>query len=87
MHLRSSTFLTHFLSENIANASANGPDYTLDFAATYPEITSAMLVLITLIPAAGCILQALTIHKYSLDEKQHAKILQELEEIRAKHSK
>ena len=60
-------------------------DYTLDFAVTYPEITSAMLVLITIIPAAGCVLQALPIHGYSLDEKQHAKILKELEEIRAKH--
>ena len=75
------------LTESIAEASANGQDYALDFASAYPEITSAMLVLITLIPAAGCILQALPIHKYSLDEKQHAIILKELEEIRAGHSK
>ncbi len=75
------------LTENIAAASANGQDYVLDFAATYPEITSAMLILITIIPAVGCILQALPIHKYSLEEKEHAKILEELEEIRANHSK
>ena len=75
------------LTENIAEASAMGQDYALDFAAAYPDITSAMLVLITIIPAAGCILQALPIHKYSLDEKQHAKILEELEKIRANHSK
>ena len=75
------------LTENIAEASAMGQDYALDFATAYPEITSAMLVLITIIPAAGCILQALPIHKYSLDEKRHAKILEELEEIRANHSK
>lgn len=75
------------LTENIAEASAMGQDYVLDFAAAYPDITSAMLVLITIIPAVGCILQALPIHKYSLDEKQHAKILEELESMRAKHSK
>ena len=75
------------LTENIAEASAMGQDYVLDFAAAYPDITSAMLVLITIIPAVGCILQALPIHKYSLDEKQHAKILEELEAMRAKHSK
>lgn len=73
------------LTENIANASAQGLDYTLDFASTYPEITSAMLILITFVPAAGCILQALPIHGYSLDEKQHAVILEELEEMRAKN--
>ena len=62
-------------------------DYSLDFASAYPEITSAMLILITFVPAAGCILQALPIHGYSLDEKQHAKILEELEEIRANNAK
>ncbi len=75
------------LTENIAAASAQGVDYTLNFAQTYPEITTAMLILITLIPATGCILQALPMHKYSLDEKQHAKILEELEEMRANRSK
>lgn len=75
------------LTENIAAASAAGTDYVLDFASAYPGITSAMLVLITIIPAVGCVLQALPIHKYDLDEKQHAKILEELEEIRANHSK
>ncbi len=75
------------LTENIAAASAVGKDYVLDFASTYPEITSAMLVLITIVPAVGCVLQALPIHKYSLDEEQHAKILAELEDIRAGHNK
>ena len=45
-----------------------------------------MLILITFVPAIGCILQALPIHGYSLDEKQHAKILEELEEIRANNA-
>ena len=71
------------LTENIAAASAQGIDFTLNFASSYPEITSAMLVLITFVPAVGCILQALPIHGYFLDEKKHAKILEELEEIRA----
>lgn len=71
------------LTINIAEASAKGLDYTLNFASSYPEITSAMLVLITFVPAIGCILQALPIHGYFLDEKKHAKILEELEEIRA----
>lgn len=75
------------LTENIAAATANGQTYALDFATAYPEITSAMLVLITIVPAVGCILQALPIHKYDLDEKKHAKILEELEEIRANHNK
>ncbi len=74
------------LTENIANASAQGLDYSLNFASEYPEITSAMLILITIVPAVGCILQALPIHGYSLDEKQHAKILEELEEIRANNA-
>ena len=46
-----------------------------------------MLVLITFVPAIGCVLQALPIHGYSLNEEQHEKILEELEEIRANHSK
>ena len=75
------------LTAQIADASAKGLDYTLDFAATYPEITSAMLILITFVPAAGCVLQALPIHGYSLNEEQHEKILEELEEMRAGYGK
>ena len=73
------------LTTEIAEASAKGLDYTLNFASAYPEITSAMLVLITFVPAAGCVLQALPIHKYSLDEEQHAEILKALEEQRANY--
>ena len=73
------------LTAEIADASAKGIDYTLDFASAYPEITSAMLVLITLVPAVGCVLQALPIHRYSLNEEQHEKILEELEEQRANY--
>ena len=75
------------LTEEIADASAKGLDYTLDFASAYPEITSAMLVLITFVPAIGCVLQALPIHGYSLNEEQHEKILEELEEMRAGYKK
>ena len=75
------------LTAEIADASAKGLDYTLDFASAYPEITSAMLVLITFVPAIGCVLQALPIHGYSLNEEQHEKILEELEEMRAGYEK
>lgn len=74
------------LTSDIANASAQGLDYSLDFASAYPEITSAMLLLITIVPAVGCVLQALPVHGYSLNEKQHEKILEELEKIRAKNA-
>ena len=70
------------LTNQISAASAAGRTFTLNFAATYPQITTAMLVLITLIPAAGCILQALPIQGYPLTEKRHAEILAELEEMR-----
>ncbi len=75
------------LTDKIAQASAAGKEFTLDFAATYPEITTAMLILITIVPAIGCVLQALPIHGYFLTEEKHAKILEELEGIRASHTK
>ena len=56
---------------------------TLNFAMEYPDITIALTVLISFIPAAGCILQALPLHGYKLDEKMHGKILEELKERRA----
>ena len=45
-----------------------------------------MLILITLIPAAGCILQAIPIHGYPLTEEKHAVILAELQEMRAERA-
>ena len=57
--------------------------FNLDFASAYPEITKAMLILITLIPAAGCILQALPIHRYPLTEEKQAEMLEELQKMRA----
>ncbi len=70
------------LTAGIAAAQAAGQVYTLNFAAQYPTITSAMLALITLVPAAGCILQALPIHGYKLTEDVHGKIMEDLAERR-----
>lgn len=72
------------LTTSIAEAAAIGQTFSLDFASAYPRITSAMFILITLIPASGCILQALPMHRYTLTEDVHSKILAELVERRAK---
>lgn len=69
--------------EELQNAISAGKE-TLNFAMEYPDITIALTVLISFIPAAGCILQALPLHGYKLDEKMHGKILEELKERRAK---
>lgn len=71
------------LTASIAAAAAKGQTFELNFAQSYPAITSAMFILITLVPAAGCILQALPLHGYGLTEDVHSKILAELEERRA----
>lgn len=84
-HLVDYTETIDKLSGAISAAAAQGQTYSLNFAAQYPDITSAMFILITLIPAAGCILQALPIHGYKLTEDVHAKILEELEERRGEH--
>lgn len=70
------------LTEQISAAAAAGQQFTLNFAETYPEITTAMLVLITFVPAIGCVLQALPIHGYFLNEDQHEKILADLKVMR-----
>ena len=75
------------LTQNIAQASAKGLEYPLNFAQSYPQVTSAMFALITIIPAIGCFLQTLPIHGYFLEEKQHAQILEELKEMRANRGK
>lgn len=71
------------LTLKISEASARGMGFNLDFASAFPEITKAMLILITLIPAAGCILQALPIHRYPLTEEKQAEMLEELQKMRA----
>jgi Na+/melibiose symporter-like transporter len=70
------------LTLKISEASARGMEFSLDFAAAYPQITEAMLILITRIPAAGCILQALPIHHYPLTEDKQAEMLEELQKMR-----
>ncbi len=57
---------------------------TVNFAAEYPGITLGLLILITLIPAASCVLQALPLHGYILTEDKLNKILSDLESRREK---
>ncbi len=70
------------LTVDIAAAQAAGNVYTLNFAAQFPTITTAMMALITVVPAIGCILQALPIHGYKLTEDIHGKIMEDLAERR-----
>lgn len=70
------------LGAAIEKAANLGQVYSLNFAQSYPDITMALLILITFIPAAGCVLQALPIHGYNLSEAEHEKILEELREMR-----
>lgn len=72
--------------ENLQNAISAGKD-ALNFTAEYPDITLALTILISLVPAVGCILQALPLHGYKLDEKMHAKIMADLKVRRAKGEK
>ncbi len=44
----------------------------------FPEIMMAMVAIITILPAIGCILAVIPTWKYSLTEKDHEKILVEL---------
>lgn len=85
-HLVNYTETIGSLTDAIAASAANGQAFNLNFAVQYPKIALAMFVLITLIPAAGCILQAIPIHGYFLDEEKHAKILAELEQSRKEYS-
>ncbi len=58
------------LNEQIKIATDAGTVYSLNFASAYPEITFMMFVLITIVPAIGCVLQALPVHRYEFDDKQ-----------------
>lgn len=57
------------LSADMAATVASGGQYTLDFATSYPQITLMMFVLISLVPAIGCFLQGVIMHKYKLTDK------------------
>ncbi|MCH5191530.1 MAG: MFS transporter [Oscillospiraceae bacterium] len=64
------------LSAEIATATNAGSTYALNFAATYPKITVMMFVLITIVPAVGCVLQAIPMFGYEIGDN-------ELKEMRA----
>lgn len=69
--------LTAQIEQGVINSA------TFNFVETYPKIFAALLLMITLIPAAGNILQAIPLHWYELDEKKNAAILADLEIRRA----
>lgn len=71
------------LSKQIEAAADSGQTFTLNFAAEYPEITMMMFILITIVPAIGCILQAIPMHRYELTDAKLAEIRAINEERRA----
>lgn len=70
------------LAKQIKQATDAGQTLTLNFAAEYPEITIMMFVLITVVPALGCILQALPMHGYEITDSKLAEIREENAERR-----
>lgn len=70
------------LAKQIKQATDAGQTLTLNFAAEYPEITIMMFVLITIVPALGCILQALPMHGYEITDSKLAEIREENAERR-----
>lgn len=66
----------NILSAEIETATNAGGTYALNFASSYPKIAVMMFVLITIVPAVGCILQALPMFGYEISDK-------ELKEMRA----
>ncbi len=68
--------------EALADAISAGKN-VLDFSAEYPDIALVLLILITLVPAVGSILQALPLHGYKLTNEMHDKIIAELAQRRA----
>ena len=67
------------LSKQIKAATDAGETFSLNFAAQYPDITLMMFVLITIVPALGCILQAIPMHKYEITDAKLAEIRAENE--------
>ncbi|HKL73701.1 MAG TPA: glycoside-pentoside-hexuronide (GPH):cation symporter [Clostridia bacterium] len=66
-------------------AITQGVQYNLDFANTFPDVARMMLILITIVPAIGCVLQAIPMHFYDLTDKRHKEILEELKIMREKN--
>lgn len=62
------TKVIEFLKGQIEAAAKVNGTYLLDFSSAYPQITMMMFALITLVPAAGCILQALPMHRYEISD-------------------
>lgn len=75
------TAVVKTLNGKIAESTAVGGIYQLDFAVAYPKITLMMFVLITIIPAIGCVLQAIPMHGYEITDQKLLRI-REVNEIR-----
>lgn len=74
----------NYLSAEIETAANAGGTYVLNFASTYPKITVMMFVLITIVPAVGCVLQALPMFRYEIDDEGLKKMRAANEENRKK---
>jgi Na+/melibiose symporter-like transporter len=70
------------ITSEIKEAADAGLEYTLNFVGSYHSVAIALLILITLMPAIGFVLQALPMHKYELTEKVMAEVSAGLKEKR-----
>ena len=57
---------------------ASGALESLNFATAYPEVANILFILITVVPAVGCILQAIPMHGYEFNDKQYNEMMVEL---------
>lgn len=57
---------------------ACGTLQSLDFAAAYPDVAKVLFILITIVPAVGCILQAIPMHGYEFNDRQYDEMMVKL---------
>ena len=68
--------------EEIKNLISDGSLTGLNFREQYPDITIALIILMTAVPLVSSVLQGLPLLGYKLDNKMHAEIISELQERR-----
>lgn len=66
------------LTEQMKQAVDSGGNYALNFAESYPKMTMMMFVLITIVPAIGCVLQGVVMHGYKLTDDYMKNVRNEL---------
>lgn len=69
--------------KDMINAGKTG----LNFSAEYPDITFALILLLTIVPLVSSVLQGLPLLSYKLDNKKHSEIVAELVQRRANAEK